>query len=374
MVATAAVPLAADLSFAGVLVLRFIQGFAYAADFCVLGVITVKWAPLNEMSIFIAIMTSFVTYSPFLTNMVSSFFCTSWLTWKWSFYAHAIFSAVCFTAWLFYYGDEPARHSRVNREELLKIQKGKTKEHLEADHFVPYKAILTTPTMYAIWLNGFAEISTITLLLTYMPMYLNKVLGFSIASTGMISAMAALSHAPVKYASGWFSDKNKTFTEHRKLQLCNFMAVGFAGVLFVLVGLVKTAGGGIIAVVLIFGIYLAMGANCGGYWKCAALTSRQYANFVLSVNQFMKCIALGTAPGSWLLFVSDERDVDQWSYVYYLNGAILIVANIVFYFMCSDKPAEFTKMTRDNPTGKQEFLNSVENSLRRETTTTNGEA
>ncbi|CAJ0951011.1 unnamed protein product, partial [Mesorhabditis belari] len=363
MGATAAIPLAAHLSFIGVLFLRFIQGVSYAADFSVLGVVTVKWAPLDETSIFIAIMTSFVTYSPFITNLVSSWFCTSSLGWKFSFYAHAAFTAVCFAAWLGIYGDEPSKHSRVKKQELLKIQKDKTKEHLEADNFVPYKAILTTPTVYAIWLNGFAEITTITVLLTYMPQYFHTVLGFDVTSTGILSAVAALIHAPIKYISGYCSDKITWISEHRKLQICNFFAVGLAGLFFFAIGIVKKSGDGVTGVALFFAIYLVMGANCGAYWKCAALVSRQYAHFVLSVNQFMKCLALATAPGSWLLFVRDEKDVVQWSYVYYLNGALLIVANVVFFFMCSDKPAAFTKMTRDNPTGK--MLASPDNHLER---------
>nr|CDJ87323.1 Protein T22F3.11, isoform a [Haemonchus contortus] len=73
---------------------------------------------------------------------------------------------------------------------------------------------------------------------------------------------------------------------------------------------------------------------------------RQYAHFVLATIQFMKCVALFVAPATVALLVQDERRHDQWRYVYWINGVLLIAANFIFIPIATDKPASFTLITR----------------------------
>ncbi|CAJ0576365.1 unnamed protein product, partial [Mesorhabditis spiculigera] len=354
VIATAMIPLAASASFYFLLSLRFVQGLAYSADFAAIGLVTI---------------------------------CDSSLGWRWAFYSHAFVCAIFFIAWIFYYTDNPATHKAVDTEELKKIQKDKTQAHLDGDSYVPYwsicqnrtimvvwfnsfaemttvtllltymplyfhKAICTNPTMLVVWFNSLTEMTTGILLLTYMPLYFHKVLGFDVVTTGILAAVTSFMHAPLKYLSGYCSDKITSIPEGIKMQFCNFIAVGFAGICCIVIGIVKTSGGGVVAVCFFAGVYLAMAANCGGFYKCGTLVSRQYAHFVLATIQFMKCVALVAAPASWAIFVRNESDATEWSYVFYLNGAVLILANIMFVFVCTDQPADFTYITRDNPEGK----------------------
>ncbi|CAJ0576331.1 unnamed protein product, partial [Mesorhabditis spiculigera] len=349
-ITTLLIPYTASVSLPGLLVLRVIQGITYSADFSAIGVVTVRWAPVDETSLMIAVMTSFVTFSTFVTNTSSAWFCSS-IGWRWAFYSHGIATGLVFVLWMFVYRDDPTSHPKITKKELAKLQENKTKAELEVDHYVPFIAILSNLPVWVICLNGLTLITTLTLIMTYMPMYLHLVLKFDVMTTGMLAAVGAFSHAPIKYFSGYFSDKSKAFSEATKLQICNFFALCLPGVFFVLLGVMKDAFNGILAVVLFFAIFISMGANCGGYWKAATVVSKQYAHFVLSIIQFMKCVALITAPCSWYLFVENETDIQQWSYVFYLNGGCLIFAGGLFYLCCNDKPAEFTKMTRSNPRG-----------------------
>ncbi|CAJ0566278.1 unnamed protein product, partial [Mesorhabditis spiculigera] len=352
VIATAMIPLAASASFYFLLLLRFVQGLAYSADFAAIGLVTVRWAPLAETGVFIAAMTSFTPVSTTVTNPIAGWICDSSLGWRWAFYSHAFVCAIFFIAWIFYYTDNPATHKAVDTEELKKIQKDKTQAHLDGDSYVPYWSICQNRTIMVVWFNSFAEMTTVTLLLTYMPLYFHKVLGFDVVTTGILAAVTSFMHAPLKYLSGYCSDKITSIPERLKMQFCNFIAVGFAGICCIVIGIVKTSGGGVVAVCFFAGVYLAMAANCGGFYKCGTLVSRQYAHFVLATIQFMKCVALVAAPASWAIFVRNESDATEWSYVFYLNGAVLILANIMFVFVCTDQPADFTYITRDNPEGK----------------------
>jgi len=57
-----------------------------------------------------------------------------------------------------------------------------------------------------VWLNSFADIVTAVFLITYLPTYVSKVLGYGVRETGIWSAVPALLHIPVKIGSGWLAD------------------------------------------------------------------------------------------------------------------------------------------------------------------------
>ncbi|VDO93773.1 unnamed protein product [Heligmosomoides polygyrus] len=48
-------------------------GLAYSADFAAIGLICVRWAPLSETAIYIAILTSFTPVSAIATNAIAGF-------------------------------------------------------------------------------------------------------------------------------------------------------------------------------------------------------------------------------------------------------------------------------------------------------------
>ncbi|VDM84251.1 unnamed protein product [Strongylus vulgaris] len=57
--------------------------------------------------------------------------CESSFGWPSVYYVHALLSAVLFTAWFYYYRNNPAKHPSMTKIELEKIHRGKgeVKEH-----------------------------------------------------------------------------------------------------------------------------------------------------------------------------------------------------------------------------------------------------
>ncbi|VDM80788.1 unnamed protein product [Strongylus vulgaris] len=137
---TTLIPTAALYDLKALLVVRFVQGLAFAANFGAIGLLCLRWAPLSEISIFAGILTSFTPVSSVITNPVSAWMCTDY-GWPSAFYIHAVFGFILFLLWITFYTDDPQTHRIVTEQELAQIQKGKTKEHIERDSFVPYKVI-----------------------------------------------------------------------------------------------------------------------------------------------------------------------------------------------------------------------------------------
>lgn len=65
---------------------------------------------------------------------------------------------------------------------------------------------MTNKIILVVWLNSFADIVTAVFLITYLPTYVSKVLGYGVRETGIWSAVPALLHIPVKIGSGWLAD------------------------------------------------------------------------------------------------------------------------------------------------------------------------
>ncbi|KHJ74773.1 hypothetical protein OESDEN_25611, partial [Oesophagostomum dentatum] len=65
------IPIAARTGLVTLLIVRFFQGLAYSADFAAIGLVCVRWAPLSELAIYIALLTSFTPISAIVTNAIS---------------------------------------------------------------------------------------------------------------------------------------------------------------------------------------------------------------------------------------------------------------------------------------------------------------
>lgn len=63
-----------------------------------------------------------------------------------------------------------------------------------------------------------------------------------------------------------------------------------------------------------------VGFNGGGYYRCAVLVTRQYAEFVLAFTQFIKSACFFIAPLLVELFVKDERNAKQWHIIFWVSN------------------------------------------------------
>lgn len=341
VIATTLIPLAAQTHFIALLFARFAQGLAFAADFAAIGLLTVRWAPLSETAIFLGALTSFTNFSSVLTNAVSGAICEAF-GWRTAFYAHAALGLIFFILWALVYTDNPQKSSRVTSTELRKIQKNKSEQHLDTKNVeVPYKKLLTSPVVLCVWLNAFAEMSIIVFLHTYAPIYFNRILKFSVATTGFLLALSVFIPLPLKLVGGVISDKAKCFSERAKMLFFNTVSVGLVGILLGVLSFIP-AEINYVAVVLFSVIFSCLSLNCAGFYKCATLHTRQYAHVVISTIQWMKSIALITGPALVAAIVKDEESAGQWRMVLIILGGIMVTANTLALCVFTDKPAEYT--------------------------------
>ncbi|CAB3396688.1 unnamed protein product [Caenorhabditis bovis] len=349
---TGLIPLAASISLYLLLLLRFIQGLAYSADFAAIGLMTVRWAPLSETATFLAVFTSFTGIASTITNSITGVICESSLGWKYSFYFHAIAGAILFALWTWIYIDDPQDGRRVSDREISKIHKNKSEAHLDKNAPVPYKKIVTSPVIWCVWMNAFFEMSAVILFTSYMPIYFNQVLGFGVTETGFYVALVLFLYIPGRFIFAVLSDKIKSINEKLKIMFFNTVAVGISGTLFAIIGFIPKENK-YLSLATFIACMCCIGLNCGGFYKCGVLHARQFSHVVIAAIQWTKCLALFSAPALVSLFVTDDTNRQQWKWVYLILGSLMILANLISYFIFTDEPAEWTEGSQTTKKGLQ---------------------
>ncbi|CAJ0578475.1 unnamed protein product, partial [Mesorhabditis spiculigera] len=325
------------------LIVRFLQGVAYAADFAAIGAVIVRWVPITEYAIFVAIMTAFTPISSFVTDSASGFFCETSLGWRASFYAHAVFGFVMAGIWLLLFSNQPEKNKFVGAQEVDLIHKDKCAAEVDSHKEVPYLKILKSVPIWAVWANAFGEHVTTSLLLTYAPIFFNSVLAFDIGTTGILASLIGLVQIPFKIVCAICSDKITFISEKNKMLIFNFISVGSCGVLCCLLGFLgKEARVWSVGTFFLFSTLSS--ANSGGFYKCAIYVARQYSHFVISAIQFMKCLALFVCPAIVAVFVHDDNNLSQWRIVFLISGIYMMISHIIFWIFHTDVPADFTNV------------------------------
>lgn len=114
-------------------------------------------------------LVAYVQLSPAITMPVSGVLCESSMRWPSVFYTHGIAGIILFTIFAAFYRNSPAKHRCVGAVELAKISVGKSSLDKKELRKPPYKAILRTTAVWAVWLaalGNFMAVSEDTLIST----------------------------------------------------------------------------------------------------------------------------------------------------------------------------------------------------------------
>ncbi|WKX91889.1 hypothetical protein Q1695_010151 [Nippostrongylus brasiliensis] len=341
--ATALVPFAAHNSLNAFLVLRFLQGVSCAACMPTVGAVTASWASLKQHGLFMSTLTTFGQLSAVFAMPVSGELCSSSLGWEAVFYLHAVVSLISFVGWFFLYTNSPEHHPLVSKTELAEINDGKLASSLKAEEGhvpIPYIEILTTPSVWGVWIGALGDLVAIQLIHMFSPMYIREVLQYSMHNTGFASAIPVLFQFFVKVFAGHSSDQIRGVSETTKIRIFNSIALGVSAAFLCALAFVKK-GDGTLGIVLITLATAMFGFNGGGFNKCATLVSRQYGHFVLANIQFIWCLSMLICP-ILVSFLLPTGSVEEWRTVYIAHAVLLVLSNAVFCLLATAKPAPWT--------------------------------
>ncbi|CAD5227031.1 unnamed protein product [Bursaphelenchus xylophilus] len=340
-IATFLFPFAAEYNFFCMLFLRFLQGFAFAADFSSLGLVTSKWASLKQSGFFLSVLCCYVALSTGLTNSIGGIICKSSFGWPYVYFGHGVVGIIMAVLWWLVYEDKPNECARVSSVELEKIQRNRNTNEIDGSaEPIPYKQLLQDPIIWSFWLNGFAELLASAFVQMYAAYYIKNALHFGVEATGYLSGLTTAAQCPTRLVFGFLADKWRTVGEDFKVKLFNTITLFGGGIFMLAIGFCPEQFP-IVAVVAFVCFNLVTGFSTVSFCKAIVLYSRQHGHFVMGVCQFMNCVEMFLGPAMVAFFVHDETNKTEWIPVFGIMAGCMILASIVFLKWSNTQPPSY---------------------------------
>uniref|UniRef100_A0A1I8AYP6 MFS domain-containing protein n=1 Tax=Meloidogyne hapla TaxID=6305 RepID=A0A1I8AYP6_MELHA len=133
-------------------------------------------------------------------------------------------------------------------------------------------------------------------------------------------------------------------SEKQKMILFNNISVGLPAISYIAIIFAPNSN---FAIFGFFSASIFYSAACGGFYKCATLTSRQFGHLIMAGIQLNKCLAFFISPALINIFVKQIKNKKEWNNIFILFFILTFLANILFCIMATDKPQEFTQTNEE---------------------------
>jgi len=235
--------------------------------------------------------------------------------WRASFVAFGSVGVVWAAVWFWSYRDRPAEHPDVDAAELAWIsQDGAAPAHAVR---TPWAALLSSPNLYAICAMYFALGYGLYFYFTWLPTYLTRELGFSMATGGFFAALPFLLAGAANLGGGWYTD-HLARTRGLRTARCTLGSLSFATSAALLLATTVVPSAVLKALLLA----LALASADFALSACWAVCLDVGATHAGVVTGFMNTSGnLGGLIGPLVVGVMVER-WQSWTYPFYVTAAV----------------------------------------------------
>ncbi len=269
------------------MVVRFLIGIGEAAALPNFNRSVANWHPPEERGLGIGITIGGIGIGSALTPPVTAWIMVNY-GWQTAFYAAGLLGLVIALLWYWYATDFPRQHPQVNEAEAAIIE-GKG-NHIETHKLpfpsrgegakyqsgaVPWKAILTTPTVWLLVLSYTCLGYVAYIYMSWFYLYLVNVRGFAILQGAFFASAPFIAMTIFCPLGGWVTDR---LVEKYGINLGR-ASVGGTGM--ILAALFIIIGANVEAPYVAIG-FLSLGAGwlyftVGPFWSSATDLSKPYA-------------------------------------------------------------------------------------------------
>lgn len=160
------------------------------------------------------------------------------LGWQWSFYIYGVAGFLMGMFWWIYYRDRPQEHPSVSKAEIEYIESGYDSENTpDVASWRDWKHFITNYRFWAFGLQYFFLIFVQSFYTTWLPTYLVKARGFSLASMGFAGSLPWVALFVMVFVTGAWQDRVLARTGSKKLSRTPFAVAGFIlAAVFLIIG------------------------------------------------------------------------------------------------------------------------------------------
>jgi MFS transporter, ACS family, aldohexuronate transporter len=181
--------------------LRFLLGVGEAGNWPGAAKVIAEWFPVRERAFAMGIFNSGVA----IGNVVAPpliVFLQIRFGWQTAFLVTGGLGFVWLVLWLMFY-ETPERHTSLSREEYAHIKHGRENE-IDSERF-SWQRLLRYRQVWAIVIARFVTDPVWWLYITWLPLYLNRVRGFSLKQIGMFAWLPFVAADAGSLLGGWIS-------------------------------------------------------------------------------------------------------------------------------------------------------------------------
>ncbi|PZC71004.1 sialin [Helicoverpa armigera] len=348
---TALSPMAADLGYYTLVIIRLILGLAAGFIYPCLHCLVARWVPQAEKGKFIAALMggtlgTVVTWS--LTGLIMENH-----GWSAAFYVPAAIAAAWCFIWWYLVADSPNEHKMISEKEKTYILTALgDRVQTKSKSMPPFKKIATSLPFLAMTVLHYGNLWGLYFILTAGPMFVKNVLGFQLSAAGALSALpylARLFFAPIFGSIGdYLLGKQIWSTTKIRKFFCIFSHI----IPGLLLGCLVSAGCN--WPVSISLITFSMGMN-----GAATLTNLQnhqdlapnYAGTLYGVANAIGSTAGFFTPMITAYFTKTGNTFDNWGPVFYVGAGAYIGAALFFIIFGTGNIQKWNYRQEPEPAG-----------------------
>ena len=332
------------------MVLRAIQGALHGVTWPSLHALTARWVPVAERGGFIAKGYFGSAFGTVIMFPLCGAIVQAW-GWEMAFHIIGVWNSIWFACWWLLVFDTPDKHPRISNTELNHLHNslGNDVEMLP----IPWKGILLSKPFWSLIATDFADTWGLLTLLIYFPTYLKVMLGFDIASTGLLSSLPMICRYLGGLTFSYIADK---LIAKQKLSVTNVRKV------FQSIAEVMTALTMVIAAFTGCNPFYAIALQCIGFFFKGAIASGCLSSYIdLSPNFSGTLFGIGnTFSGGGAAFLiplvvgsitQDNMTFNAWKTVFLLAAGLLLAGNAIYCIFITGEVQEWNYCTRSQ--GKQ---------------------
>uniref|UniRef100_G3TRA1 Solute carrier family 17 member 2 n=1 Tax=Loxodonta africana TaxID=9785 RepID=G3TRA1_LOXAF len=321
-------PLAANFGVILVIVIRTIQGMAQGMAWTGQFTIWAKWAPPLERSKLTTIAGSGVAFGSFIILCVGGLICQA-LGWPFIFYIFGSIGCVCCFLWFVVIYDDPMHHPCISVREKEHIVSSLAQQPSSPRRSVPIKAMVRCLPLWAIFMGFFSHFWC-TIIITYLPTYINSVLQLKRHSSGVLSSLPFIAASSCTILGGQLADFLLSRSLLRLITVRKlFSSLGLLLPSLCAVTLPFVTSSYMTTIVLLILIPGTSNLCDSGFIINTLDIAPRYSSFLMGISRGFGLIA-GIISSTATGFLISQNSESGWRNVFFLSAAVNMFG-LVFY-------------------------------------------
>ncbi|XP_058795402.1 sialin-like [Phymastichus coffea] len=343
---TCITPPATRLSIHLLLVIRVIEGLFEGVTYPAINAIMANWAPPLERSR----LTTLAYAGSFVGTVLAMPICSIMaerLGWSSLFYVFGVMGLIWYVCWCYVVSDRPEDDNSISDAELkyIKDSLGSVDDN-KISH--PWKAMLSSPAVWAIITAHCSENWGFYTMITQLPTFMNDALDFDLEKAGFLSALPYFAMATMLVISGQLADCLRAreilgTTQVRKSFTC--LAFVCQAIFMTCTACVLKAEVAVSCITLAIGLGgFAWSGFCVNYLDIAP----RHASVLFGIGNTVATLPGIISPVLTGHLVRDKT-ADEWRIVFLIASGFYIVGAIVYGLLASGEQQHWaTKVSCSN--------------------------